>query len=50
MGFAFTYVKDALEALGVEDSVAWMKLLTPHPLPKKKVSDFIKEPRYAADR
>jgi indolepyruvate ferredoxin oxidoreductase alpha subunit len=42
VGFAFTYVKDALEALGVEDRVAWMKLLTPHPLPKKKVSDFIK--------
>jgi indolepyruvate ferredoxin oxidoreductase alpha subunit len=42
VGFAFTYVKDALDALGVEDRVAWMKLLTPHPLPKKKVSDFIK--------
>lgn len=42
VGFAFTYVKDALEALDVEDKVAWMKLLTPHPLPKKKVAEFIK--------
>jgi indolepyruvate ferredoxin oxidoreductase alpha subunit len=42
VGFAFTYVKDSLEALGVEDQIAWMKLLTPHPLPQKKVSDFIK--------
>ncbi|MFH1180044.1 MAG: indolepyruvate ferredoxin oxidoreductase subunit alpha, partial [Candidatus Bathyarchaeota archaeon] len=42
VGFAFTYVKDALEALGVEDRVAWMKILTPHPLPKKKVGEFIK--------
>jgi indolepyruvate ferredoxin oxidoreductase alpha subunit len=43
VGFAYTYVKDALEALGVEDRVAWMKLLTPHPLPKKKVGEFIKK-------
>ena len=42
VGFSFTYVKDALEALGVEDKVAWMKLLTPHPLPQKKVGEFIK--------
>jgi indolepyruvate ferredoxin oxidoreductase alpha subunit len=42
VGFAFTYIKDALESLGVEDRVAWMKLLTPHPLPKKRVGDFIK--------
>jgi indolepyruvate ferredoxin oxidoreductase, alpha subunit len=42
VGFAFTYVKDALEALSVEDNVAWMKLLTPHPLPQKKVGEFIK--------
>ena len=42
VGFAFTYVKDALEALDVEDRVAWMKLLTSHPLPKKKVTEFIK--------
>ena len=42
VGFAFTYVKDALEGLGVEDKVAWMKLLTSHPLPQKKVGEFIK--------
>jgi indolepyruvate ferredoxin oxidoreductase alpha subunit len=42
VGFAFTYIKDALESLGVEDRVAWMKLLTPHPMPKKTVGDFIK--------
>ena len=41
VGFAFTYVKDALEGLGAEDQVAWMKLLTSHPMPKKKIADFI---------
>jgi len=43
VGFAFTYVKDALEGLGVEDQVAWMKLLTSHPMPKKKIADFISQ-------
>jgi indolepyruvate ferredoxin oxidoreductase alpha subunit len=42
VGFGFTYVKDALEALEIEDQVSWMKLLTSHPIPRKKVGDFIK--------
>jgi indolepyruvate ferredoxin oxidoreductase alpha subunit len=43
VGFAFTYVKDALDAFNVEDKIAWMKLLTSHPLPKKKVKEFIEK-------
>lgn len=42
VGFSFTYIMDALDAMGLEDSVAWMKLITPHPLPKKMVAEFIK--------
>jgi indolepyruvate ferredoxin oxidoreductase alpha subunit len=42
VGFGFTYVKDTLESLEIEDQVSWMKLLTSHPLPQKKVGEFIK--------
>lgn len=43
VGFAFTYVKDAFDALGSEGKVAWMRLLTSHPLPRKKMAEFIQE-------
>jgi indolepyruvate ferredoxin oxidoreductase alpha subunit len=42
VGFAFTYVKDALDAMGVEDRIAWLKLITSHPIPRKKISELIK--------
>ena len=41
VGFAITYVKDALESLGVEDKISYMKLSTPHPMPAKKVTKLI---------
>ena len=41
VGFAYTYVKDAIDNIGVEDKIAWMKLLTSHPTPRKKISQFI---------
>ncbi|MFC1802433.1 indolepyruvate ferredoxin oxidoreductase subunit alpha [Thermoproteota archaeon] len=42
VGFAFTYVKDALEALDIEDKIAWLKLVTSHPMPSNRVSELIK--------
>ena len=41
VGFAFTYVKDALEHLGVEDRVAWLRLVTTHPMPEKLVARMV---------
>ena len=41
VGFAFTYIADGLDALGVQDKVAWLKLATPQPLPDKLVSRFL---------
>jgi indolepyruvate ferredoxin oxidoreductase alpha subunit len=37
VGFAFTYVLDSIRKLGVESKVAYLKLATPHPLPKEKI-------------
>jgi indolepyruvate ferredoxin oxidoreductase alpha subunit len=37
VGFAHTYVMDAIEALGANDKVAVLKLATPHPLPERLV-------------
>jgi len=42
VGFSFTYVMDALEALGAKDKVAWLKLASPQPLPNKMVSRLLK--------
>jgi len=42
-GFAFTYVKDALEHLGVEDRVAWLKLVTTHPMPERLVAKLLEQ-------
>lgn len=41
VGFAITYVKDAMESLGVEDKVSYMKLSTPHPMPARLVTKLI---------
>jgi len=41
VGFAITYVRDALEYLGVEDRVAWLKLVTTHPMPERLVARLI---------
>ena len=41
VGFAITYVKDALESLGIEDKISYMKLSTPHPMPAKMVTKLI---------
>jgi len=42
IGFAHTYVKDALEGLGIEEDVAYLKLITIHPMPVKLVAKLIK--------
>lgn len=42
VGFAHTYVKDALEGLGIEDDIAYLKLITIHPMPVKLVAKLIK--------
>jgi len=42
VGFAHTYVKDALEGLGIEEDVAYLKLITIHPMPVKLVAKLIK--------
>ena len=42
VGFANTYVKDALESLGLDDKVAYLKLITTHPMPVKLVTKLIK--------
>ena len=42
VGFAHTYVKDALESLGLEDKVAYLKLITTHPMPVRLVTKLIK--------
>ena len=41
VGFAITYVKDALEGLGIVDKVSLLKLSTPHPMPVKLVTKLI---------
>jgi indolepyruvate ferredoxin oxidoreductase, alpha subunit len=41
VGFAITYVKDAMESLGIEDKISYMKLSTPHPMPAKMVTKLI---------
>ncbi|MCW3989874.1 MAG: indolepyruvate ferredoxin oxidoreductase subunit alpha [Candidatus Bathyarchaeota archaeon] len=41
VGFAFTYVLDAIRKLGVESEVAYMKLATPHPLPTEKIARML---------
>jgi indolepyruvate ferredoxin oxidoreductase alpha subunit len=41
VGFAFTYVLDAIRKLGVESDVAYLKLATPHPLPKEKITRML---------
>ncbi len=41
VGFSITYVWDTIEALDVNNEVAWLKLATPHPLPVKLVTKLI---------
>ncbi|MEE8355306.1 MAG: indolepyruvate ferredoxin oxidoreductase subunit alpha [Candidatus Bathyarchaeia archaeon] len=41
VGFAFTYVLDAIRKLGVESEVAYLKLATPHPLPTEKITRIL---------
>jgi indolepyruvate ferredoxin oxidoreductase alpha subunit len=41
VGFAFTYVLDAIRKLGVESEVAYLKLSTPHPLPTEKIARML---------
>lgn len=41
VGFAFTYVLDAIRKLGVESEVAYLKLATPHPLPTEKITRML---------
>jgi len=42
VGFAHAYVKDALESLGLMDKVAYLKLITTHPMPVRLVTKLIK--------
>ena len=42
VGFSFTYIKDAIDALGIEKDVAWLKLVTTNPIPAKLVSKLLK--------
>jgi indolepyruvate ferredoxin oxidoreductase alpha subunit len=42
VGFSFTYVADALDALGAGDRVAWLKLASPQPLPNRLVSRLLR--------
>ena len=41
VGFSFTYVKDALEALDIEDKVAWLKLVSSQPLPYRLITQLL---------
>jgi len=41
VGFSFSYVIDAIQKLGVESDVAFLKLATPHPLPVKLVGGLL---------
>ena len=41
-GVSFFYVNDALEELGCKDRVAVLKIGFSHPLPEKKITDFLK--------
>jgi indolepyruvate ferredoxin oxidoreductase alpha subunit len=41
VGFAFTYVLDAIQKMGVESEVAYLKLATPHPLPTKIIARML---------
>ena len=41
-GIAYSYTLEALRWLGLEDKVSLCKIGTPHPLPEKKVVQFIK--------
>lgn len=40
-GFAFNYVKEALQKLNLSKKVAVFKLATPYPFPKKRLSYFV---------
>lgn len=42
VGFSFTYVIDALKALGLTDKVSWLKLVSSNPIPTKLVSKLLK--------
>jgi indolepyruvate ferredoxin oxidoreductase alpha subunit len=41
VGFAFTYVEDAINYLGIEEDIAWLKLVTSNPLPNKLISKML---------
>lgn len=41
VGFADTYVIDALKSIDLKQEIAHLKLVTPNPLPEKLVEDFI---------
>ena len=40
-GFAYNYVAEAIQKLGLNGKVAVFKLATPYPLPEKKLSSFL---------
>jgi indolepyruvate ferredoxin oxidoreductase alpha subunit len=42
VGFAFSYVKDALDFLEVEEKVAHLKLVTSNPIPEKIISKLLR--------
>ncbi len=41
-GISYSYTLEALRWLGLEDQVSVLKIGTPHPLPEKKVINFVK--------
>ncbi len=43
VGFSFTYVKDSIDKLGLEENIAWMKLVTTNPLPERMVTNFVED-------
>ncbi|MDP6049067.1 MAG: indolepyruvate ferredoxin oxidoreductase subunit alpha [Candidatus Bathyarchaeota archaeon] len=41
VGFAFKYVLDSIRNLGVDSDIAYLKLATPHPLPRRKLASLL---------
>jgi len=46
VGFASTYVMDAIKRSGAEDRIAYLKLGSPHPLPEKLVTRLLEQVDY----
>ena len=42
VGFAFSYVIDAIRRLGIEGETAYLKLATPHPLPERLLGRLLR--------